>query len=222
MIELIVDGSAIAVAEGLTVLEACLDHGIYVPHLCFMKGMQSPPASCRLCFVEVAGVQQPVPSCKLKASDGMQVSTATPAVRRLQRAAFRLLRSVHRLDCKICPSNRKCVLQNLARFLSVPLKPKRLDHIVREPSSEPAHTLFHYDPGKCVLCGRCVFVCHRQNKTHALLTFAKRGFDTVISSFGVSDLEHPPCEKCRACVEICPVSAIFLKGTGDSQTSSAQ
>jgi NADH dehydrogenase/NADH:ubiquinone oxidoreductase subunit G len=210
MIKLIVDGREIEAEAGENLLETCLEHGIYIPNLCFLKEMTNPPASCRLCFVEVAGESKPVPACKVTIKGGMAVRTDTEPVRRLQRAAFRLLRSVHRLDCRNCPVNKKCELQRLARVLRVPLKPKRLDHIVREAALSDEHPLFVYDPSKCVLCGRCVYVC-RKRHGYGLLTFARRGFNTVISSFGEQGNHDLPCNECRACVDICPVAAIFLR-----------
>jgi predicted molibdopterin-dependent oxidoreductase YjgC len=210
MISIVVDDREIFVEEGKNLLQACLDEGIYIPNLCFMVGMENPPGSCRLCFVEINHQERPVSACRTRTAAGMVVRTDSSAVRRLQRAAFRLLRSAHRIDCRNCPSNRRCELQRLARFLTVPLKPKRLDHLVRECSRAEEHPFFDYDPSKCVLCGRCVYIC-RKLHGHALLTFARRGFQTVVSSFGADNPSALPCKDCRACVDVCPVSAIFLK-----------
>ena len=94
MIKLTIDNKEIKAEEGITLLQACLDNEIYVPNLCFLKEMGDPPASCRICFVEIKGEDKPVTSCTEKVNDGMVVKTDTPLVRRLQRTAFQLLLSV--------------------------------------------------------------------------------------------------------------------------------
>lgn len=218
MIQLTVDGKTIEAEEGSSLLQVCLDSGIYIPNLCFLKGMQNPPASCRLCFVEVGGHNKPVTSCKIKVEEGMVVMTDTPAVRRLQRSALRLLLSAHRVDCLRCPSNRHCDLQYMSKFLGVRLKLRRLEHLERELTVAPDHPMFEFDPHRCVLCGKCVYVCQKQNG-HSLLTFAKRGLNTIITAFDDRDAVELPCGGCLACVEVCPVSAIFLK---HSQTQKYQ
>jgi len=143
---------------------------------------------------------------------GMVVKTDTERVRRLQRSALRLLLSVHRVDCRNCPSNTKCVLQDLGKFLGIPLKSKKLEHLEREITIDLTHPLFEFNPHRCILCGKCIYVCQQRNGT-GLLTFAKRGFATVVACFGDHDLNRSSCQDCHACVEVCPVSAIFLKST---------
>ena len=212
MISLTVDGREISAREGHNLLTTCLQHGIYIPHLCFMDDMVDPPASCRLCFVDIEGMPFPVASCRVHPAPGMVVKTDTERVRRLQRSALRLLLSVHRVDCRNCPSNTKCVLQDLGKFLGIPLKSKKLEHLEREITIDLTHPLFEFNPHRCILCGKCIYVCQQRNGT-GLLTFAKRGFATVVACFGDHDLNRSSCQDCHACVEVCPVSAIFLKST---------
>jgi NADH dehydrogenase/NADH:ubiquinone oxidoreductase subunit G len=171
--------------------------------------MESPPASCRLCFVEIGGERKPVNACRVKARERMIIRTDTPLVRELQRSALNLLLSVHRVDCKNCPANRNCELQRMAKFLGVPLKVKHLDHIEREPVKALGHPLLEYDANRCVLCGRCILVCRQQMGGSSLLTFVKRGFDTIVGFLGERDPAKLPCCNCLSCVEVCPVGAIF-------------
>jgi bidirectional [NiFe] hydrogenase diaphorase subunit len=98
MLKLRVDDQEIKTKEGKTVLQACLDNQIYIPNLCYLEDMESPSASCRMCFVEIEGMPQPVPSCTVQVNEDMVVKTDTPVVRQLQRTALRLLLSVHDVD----------------------------------------------------------------------------------------------------------------------------
>lgn len=211
MIKLLVNEKEIEAEEGKNLLEVCLESGIYVPNLCFLIGMSDPPTSCRLCFVEVEGETRPVTSCNVEPREGMVVRTNTATVRRLQATALRLLLTVHKADCKNCPSNRKCELQRMVRFLGVRLKPRRFEHLDRQTMPDPDQPFLEFVHSRCVLCGKCIYVCQKRNG-YSLLTFAKRGFDTVISSFGGNGPESLPCGTCRGCIEICPVSAILPRG----------
>ncbi|MCG2776097.1 MAG: 2Fe-2S iron-sulfur cluster-binding protein [Desulfobacterales bacterium] len=212
MVKLIVNKQELKVDEGKTLLQACLDNGIYIPNLCHIHGTDNPSASCRLCFVEIEGEDKPISSCTVKAKDGIIVKTDTPSVRRLQRTAFKLLMSVHRVDCGHCPANKKCELQRIAKFLKVSLKPKGLEQRLKEPELDEDHPFLNYYPNRCVLCGKCVIVCKDQHG-RALLTFAKRGLDTVVSSYGEKDVSTLSCDTCLACIQICPVSAITSKNS---------
>jgi NADH dehydrogenase/NADH:ubiquinone oxidoreductase subunit G len=210
MIKLTVNNSEIEVKEGMNLLEACLDNNIYIPNLCFIKGKERISASCRLCFVEVEGEDKPIPSCTMEVRDGMVVKTDTQAVRRLQRSALRLLLSVHKVDCAKCPANKRCDLQKLAIILNVGLKTESLDEYLKETEVDETHPVLNYFPNRCVLCGRCVYVC-KEKHDRPLLTFTKRGLDTVISLYGGEDSGGPACKDCLACVDVCPVAAIIPK-----------
>jgi NADH dehydrogenase/NADH:ubiquinone oxidoreductase subunit G len=210
MVKLLVDNREIEAEKGMNLLQACLDNNIYVPNLCYLEGLR-PPASCRMCFVEIEGKDRPVASCTVEVSESMVVRTETPTVRRLQRTAFRLLLSVHDVDCKNCPATKKCELQRLARFLKVGLTQKHLETFLKEPDAGRQHPFLDYYPNRCILCGKCVHACRRRHG-QSMLTFARRGFDTIISAYGEDDAPELSCEKCAACVDICPVAAISFKG----------
>jgi predicted molibdopterin-dependent oxidoreductase YjgC len=126
---------------------------------------------------------------------------------------LRLLLSVHRVDCKNCPANKQCALQDLAKFLKVGLKPKTLENHLKEPDVDDTHPFLIYHPNRCVLCGKCLQVCRATNKD-AMLAFVKRGFDTVIGFYGETGSEKPACETCGACIDICPVAALRPKRAG--------
>ncbi len=159
--------------------------------------------------MEIDGRPAPVTACTEAVADGMVVRTDTPAVRRLQRAGLKLLLSVHDVDCRNCPANKRCELQRLARFLKAGLNAKPLQTRLKTPAVDDSHPhLVHY-PNRCVLCGRCIAVCARTGG-HASLNFARRGLDTVVSSYG-HGAANLACPTCAACAAVCPVGALTLK-----------
>ena len=210
MIALQIDDKKIEVAEGANLLKACLNNGIYIPNLCYLNGMQHPPASCRMCYVEIEGSENPVCACSVRVVREMVVHTKTPAVRQLQKTALRLLLSAHDVDCKNCPANRQCALQDMARFLKVALKTKGLDRLLKETRIDDRHPFLEHYPNRCVLCGKCVYVCRRQHN-RAGLTFARRGIDTVIAFYDHPQARQLSCDTCQACVDVCPVAALLPK-----------
>lgn len=208
MIELFVDNRKLRVEPGTMLLDACLDHGIYIPHLCHLKGASEAHASCRLCFVEMEGMSDPVPSCTVKVQPGMVVRTDTPRVRALQKRALGLLLSVHEVDCAHCPANKKCPLQDTARFLRVGLKADGVETTLKAANPSDAHPLITYHPNRCVLCARCIRLC-RTHRGLPQMALAGRGFNTLITFFGTG--RAGDCANCLACVQACPVAALTLR-----------
>ena len=153
-----------------------------------------PFGACRLCFVEIEGRKAPVTACTEPVAEGMVVHTNTPWVSRLRRTAFELLISHHHVDCRNCAKNRNCELQRIASRLGLKLKLKRLRPIPRSLPIDSSHPLFIYDPNKCVLCGKCVWVCSERGT--GTLDFAFRAVHTVVSTFADVPLAEADCNSC--------------------------
>jgi NADH dehydrogenase/NADH:ubiquinone oxidoreductase subunit G len=213
-----VDTKEIQAGPGQNLLQTCLDNGIYIPNLCHIDGMEHPYAACRLCFVEIEGRKDPVASCTVSIAQGMVVKTGTPTVRALQKSALRLLLSVHDIQCKSCPANRRCELQKIARFLKVGLNAKGLEQCLKSMTIDISLPCFDLHPNRCVLCGKCIDVCRNRHGS-SLLTFIRRGLDTMLKSYPAQDLRDLPCPHCTACIDICPVAAITPKQPDQPSTA---
>ncbi len=211
MVTIQVDGRTIKAVPGSNLLQVCLENDIYIPNLCFLPEDCRPVASCRLCFVELAGELSPVASCTVQVAEGIEVETGTDRVRGLQRSALRLLLSNHNIACASCSANKKCLLQRIARFLEVGLGRGRLAALQGESGQKEFHPLLEHRPDRCVLCGRCVRVCTRVNGRPNLF-FAGRGMASRISFFGAEQNASDECLNCKACASACPVGALEIRG----------
>jgi len=211
-VSLTIDGKKITALEGENLLWAALDNGIYIPNLCALRDKSEPTAGCRLCFVEVEGYSQPVTACTEPVSEGMVVNTKGSMALRLAHTAFELLMASHPVDCAHCPANRSCELQKIAVQLRVKLKTKRFKKLVRDLPIDDSHPQFTYNPNKCVLCGRCVWVCRERHI--GAFGFAHRGFERVVTTFGDEPMAESQCQDCTECVIVCPTGALVLKDGG--------
>ena len=208
LVEITVDNKKIQAEEGENLLKVCLENGIYIPNLCYMEKIEKASAACRLCFVEIEGKSEPITSCTESVKNGMVVHTNTKEVRKLQKWGFELILSIDKSYCRECIANHVCQLQKIANFLKVPLRPQHLPIIERDSKLDySTHPHIDYDYKKCVLCGKCVYICGNINKKDSI-DFAKRGYNTVITFFENREISESFCKGCLKCVEVCPVGAL--------------
>ncbi len=210
-----IDGRQVTASEGETVLWVALRNGICIPNLCALQEMPEPYAGCRLCFVEIKGQDRPVTACTEPVREGLVVDTRGERARSLARTALDLILASHPVDCARCARNRSCELQRIAAHLRVKLKSSRLRRCERELPVDDSSPIFAYDPNKCVLCGRCVWVC-RDRLGIGVLGFAERGFQRVVTTFDGDPIAETRCRGCAACVEVCPVGSLVMKSGADS------
>jgi iron-only hydrogenase group A len=204
MIKVLIDGRAVEVLEGSTVLQAAHAAGIDIPTLCYMEGLNEIGA-CRVCLVELEGGRGLQAACVLPATAGMVVRTNTPAVRKARKMNVELLLSNHPTACLTCARNTNCELQKLSHDLGVTAVPW-----VGEKSDWPldlSNPALFRDPNKCILCRRCMAVCHAVQGVGVLSTVA-RGFATVVSPDANRPLGQSACVFCGQCSVACPTGAI--------------
>jgi len=208
-VSLTIDGKEVRVAEGDKVLWAALGNGIYIPNLCTIRDAFQP-ADCRLCFVEIEGYHQPVTACTEPVREGMVVNTRGAKALRLARTGFELLMSTHPVDCAHCLKNRSCELQKIAAHLGCKLKTKQFRKLERKLPVDSSSPVLTYDPNKCVLCGKCIWVC-RERLGIGVLGFARRGFERMVTTFADEPIGKYECQGCGECVLVCPSGALVLK-----------
>jgi iron-only hydrogenase group A len=206
-ITLKIDGKDVAVDKGATVLQAARAAGVTIPTLCYLEGVHAIGA-CRMCVVEIKGARTLQASCVLPAAEGMVVHTHSPRVREARKTILQLMLSDHRMECPTCTRNMNCELQRLAKefgIVDIPFEgaksPLRID------DSSPALVR---DTSKCILCLRCVTVCHEIQTVGALYP-AHRGFATMVTPAFDLPLGEAACVNCGQCATVCPVGAIVEK-----------
>ncbi len=208
MVNLTINGIAVSVPVGSTILDAARKTGIEIPTLCFMKE-KNEIGACRICVVEAnegRGFRQ-VTSCVYPVSEGMEVRTNTEAIQKSRRTTLELILSVHDKSCLSCQRSTTCELQKLCRDYGV----DQTSFEGAKPQYEKDFSTAHLvrDNNKCILCRRCVAACKEQFVS--VIGPNDRGFDTSIGSpFGVS-LNNTPCISCGQCTVVCPTGALVEK-----------
>ncbi|MBC8078987.1 MAG: iron hydrogenase small subunit [Gorillibacterium sp.] len=201
-IKIMIDGIETEISKGTTVLEAARDLDIHIPTLCYMKGVNHS-SSCRVCVVEVG--PRLIASCTLKAEEGMKIQTNTKKVRDARKASVELMLSDHDRECLSCSRSGGCELQTVSNDLNI----RQVSYVGEKSSQEKDYTSpsIMRDASKCILCGRCVGACGTLQTVNAI-SFAKRGFDTVISTAFGRPLDESTCVNCGQCIMVCPVGAL--------------
>ena len=203
MVNATVNGTPIALPEGSKVIEAVFASDNYVPTLCGLEGI-SDIGACRVCVVEVEGIERLVPACNTPLEDGMVIHTDTPRVLESRRVNVSLLLSQHDVQCATCVRNGNCVLQDLAQELNILDVPYE-----KEPTFAPWDESFPLirDSSKCVRCLRCVQVCH---KVQGCDVWDIKNRATRLD-VGVRDglpIEQAGCTLCGQCITHCPTGAL--------------
>jgi formate dehydrogenase alpha subunit len=207
MPNLTINGRAVTVEEGRTVLDACRTAEAYVPTLCHDPQLE-PYGACRLCIVKVEGLRGLPTACTTPAADGMNVTTEDSEILDVRRWTMQLLLTDHPLDCLTCAQCGKCGLQEVAEYLGV--RERVLKPMAREAKSDDSNACYAIDMSRCILCGLCVRACDEIQHLGAI-DLVKRGYASAVEPFGGGPIIDSICETCGECVERCPTGALTVR-----------
>src|SRR4029079_16523070 len=184
-VSLTIDGRAITVAKGKTVLQAAIESGITVPYYCYHPGI-SIDGSCRVCVVKIEKMPKLQTSCSTTCTDGRVVYTREPEVVEARAGVFEFLLINHPLDCPVCDKGGECPLQDFS-YTFGPAE-SRMDFPRRTFDGEGVRADVDFGPtlmlnrNRCILCTRCVRFM-RDIDSDAQINIVDRGNGSQIATF---------------------------------------
>jgi formate dehydrogenase alpha subunit len=207
LVTVTIDGLAVQVPAGTSVLDAAKSIGIQIPALCCDPDL-SPAGACRLCVVEIDGMRNLPASCVTWVAPGMVVRTNAPAVIEARKTILELLIANHPLDCLTCEKLGECKLAEYCYLYGIkgsPLKGEKHSYDLEDDNPYIVRDL-----NKCILCGKCIRACAEITGRN-ILDFVYRGFSTKVTPFGDVPYSDSDCIFCGNCVSFCPVGALTEK-----------
>ena len=200
-----IDGKEIEAKESQSLLDAALEAGIFIPHLCSHPDLEAK-GGCRLCVVEIDGLEEPVPACKTNLWEGMKVTINGPKADKIRKASMELMLATHPAECTGCPKYGKCEMQSMYQYMGV--SPERWRKRPRSVANDDSNPLISHQFVRCVRCGRCIRACQDLRGVKVL--------DYIKTEVGIragipegKPLEDAGCRFCGACIEVCPTGSIM-------------
>ena len=233
-VDLTIDGRAVSVPTGSTVLDACHAAGAEIPTLCFAENL-TPVNVCRLCVVEVVGSRALVPSCSRRVEPGMEVGTETDRVRVARKGVLELLGSSVDLGLAGAVQPDRSIERWLTRYGADPARfgpPAAPSAAGERDALAPGHhhapagdrlaatvaqpvtvdnNLYVRDYARCILCYKCVAACGTDAQNTFAIAVAGRGFDARISTEFAVGLPDSACVYCGNCIGVCPTGALMFR-----------
>jgi NADP-reducing hydrogenase subunit HndD len=208
-LKITINGEAVEIVKGTSILEAARQAGIIIPTLCYHKDL-CVSGNCRVCVVELAGQKRLSPACATPCEEGMEVLTNSYKVRNSRKHIIELLLSEHNAECTSCYKNGNCELQSLASEYKI----MNQDFIHLVPFHNYTIDMFSpsiiKDDSKCIRCQRCVRTCAELQGVNAL-TMAYKGEHAKITTFFEKAMNDVVCTNCGQCINHCPTGALVEK-----------
>ena len=201
MVNLTIDGKSVSVPKNTTILEAARQVDIHIPTLCWLEKV-STTGACRVCAVEIEGIDRPMTACNTPVKEGINVTTQSEKLARSRKQIMELILVNHPLDCPVCDAGGECELQDICYELDVTRQEFQADDV--NPETINHWPLIQQVPNRCILCEKCVKVCHELIGADALFVNAK-GDRAFI------DKKVENCTYCGNCVAVCPTGTMISK-----------
>ncbi|MFA5455002.1 MAG: NADH-quinone oxidoreductase subunit G [Sulfurimonas sp.] len=199
-----IDGISVEAQKGETILTVARKAGIYIPTMCYIS-KTSPCASCRMCVVEATGVEGFVLSCNTPPTEGIEITTNTPALQNERTNIMKLYDVNHPLECGVCDKSGECDLQNKTLEFNV----ERQNFSARDQLRPTQNWgLINYEPSLCIMCEKCVHVCNEVIGDDAI----EVKFGGYSSTIIPKNSETLDCTFCGECIAVCPVGALVSSG----------
>jgi predicted molibdopterin-dependent oxidoreductase YjgC len=211
LVSVTIDGHAIEVAEGSTILQACRFLQIDTPTLCQVDTM-APVNVCRVCVVELEGSRVLVPACSRKVEAGMKIHTDSDRVRHSRRVVLELLASS--VDMTLTAPQVRGWMDSYGA------NPEKFGEVatVAQPVKVD-NELYVRDYSRCILCYKCVEACGVEAQNTFAIGVAGRGFDAHISTEFETPLPDSACVYCGNCIGVCPTGALMFKSEYDMRAA---
>ncbi len=209
-----INGKKISASPGETILDVCKANDIPMLTLCHLKGIKDIGA-CRLCLVEIEGVNRLLSACTTKVAENMVVRTDTDRIKQYQRITIELFCAERNHTCAVCVANGQCELQDMGYAVG-------MDHI-RYPYLNPvcevdaSHPFMVLDHNRCIMCTRCVRVCETVEGAFNWGVMNRGHEVRIIADFNVPWGESETCTSCGKCMHACPTGAIWPKSITQGQ-----
>jgi NADH-quinone oxidoreductase subunit G len=194
-----IDGKVCESTFGKTILDIARENDIYIPTMCYLTKVQ-PIASCRMCIVDVEGVDGMILSCQEKATDGAVINTQNDELHKERQNIMKLYNVNHPLECGVCDKSGECDLQNKTMEFDV-----EVQNFTARDQHRPVENWGHisYDPALCIMCEKCVRVSTEITGDEALqLKFG--GYSSTI----VNVKKEKNYASLGEAAAVCPVGAL--------------
>lgn len=200
-----INNEFIEVKKGSTILQACRELHIDIPTFCHDDRLK-PDGACRMCVVEVEGMNKLVTSCSEPVRDGMKVKTHSEKVINSRKDNLNLLWADHKNGCLTCEAAGDCDLQDYCYEYDIDTEKNiYMEHLVNE--IDDSNKFYTFDRDKCIACGKCIRVCDELQGV-AAISFSDRGYETHIAHPFDTGMEDSDCVSCGNCVNACPTGAL--------------
>lgn len=206
-VKITIDNKQVVIEEGTTILEAARTVGIDIPTLCYLKDVNQTGA-CRMCIVEIEGINGYKTACTTKVQDKMIIKTRTKDLIQTRKNTLQLILSNHNKSCLTCIRNTNCELQDLC--LKMGIKDVLFEGEKTPAIIDDSSLCISRDNSKCILCGRCVNICSNV-QTVSAITKIERGFNTYIDAPNNYNIAESTCVGCGQCIVNCPTGALKEK-----------